>query len=83
MTTDRHIEQLRTEYKTLPPARLIREYESMEKFGLELPEPYPYKLTEDAHDAWRRNTLIAAGIGLVSFLIAIILAVIGRKERPV
>lgn len=80
MTTDQHIEELRTQYKTLPPARLIREYESMEKYGLELPEPFAYKITENAHDAWRRNTFVAVGISLAFFLIAILLGSTGRQK---
>lgn len=80
MTTDKHIEQLRTEYRSLPPAKLIREYEAMEKFGLDLPEPYPYKITENAKQAWGRNTLIAAAAGLGSMLLALILGASGRRK---
>jgi hypothetical protein len=81
MTTDQHIAALRTEYKTLDPARLIREYESMEEFGLELPEPFPYKIVENAKRAWGRNALIAMGVGLFSFMTSIILGSTGRRQR--
>lgn len=81
LTTDRHIEELRTALKTADPANLIREYEDMEKYGLELPEPYKYKIAENAKRAWGRNALVAAAIGLVALLIASILAMTGRNRR--
>jgi len=81
LTTEQHIAELRTEYKRLEPALLIREYEEMEKYGLDLPEPYNYKITENSKRAWGRNSLIAAGIGTAFFLAALLVGMTGRKKR--
>ena len=82
LTTERHIEELRTGLKSVEPAQLIREYEDMEKFGLDLPEPYTYQIAENSRLAWGRNAAVAASIGIVSVLIALMLAATGRKKRP-
>jgi hypothetical protein len=81
LTTEQHIEGLRTEFATMEPAGLIRAYEEMEEYGLELPEPYKYKLAENMKWAWGRNALIAGGIGLFSMLMALGLAA-SRPRHP-
>jgi hypothetical protein len=81
LTTEQHIAGLRDEFATMEPAGLIRVYEEMEEYGLELPEPYKYKIAENAKWAWGRNALIAAGIGLFSILMALILAAAGRPKQ--
>lgn len=80
LTTEEHIEGLRTEFATMEPAGLINAYEEMEQYGLELPEPYQYKLAENLKRAWGRNALIAGGIGLFSIVMALGLAA-NRPKR--
>ena len=81
ITTEQHVAELRTEYRTLDPARLIREYEAMEKYGLELPEPFKYKKIANNKWAWGRNALTAGGTGLLSLTMAILLGMSGRKPN--
>jgi len=81
VTTEQHIAELRTGYKMLDPALLIREYEEMEKYGLDLPKPYNYKIAENTKRAWGRNSLIAVSSGSVSLLAALLLGVTGRRKR--
>ncbi len=74
MTTEKHLAELQEAYEDLDAARLIREYEDMEQFGLTVNTPYNYKRERDIKDAWGRNTLVAAIIcaacGLAAFLLA-------------
>ncbi len=81
LTTEEHIAGMRDEYARMEPAGLIRDYEEMEEFGLELPEPYQYKIVENARSAWGRNTLIFGGVGLFSILMALVLAATSRGPQ--
>jgi hypothetical protein len=82
-TSAKHVEALRTEYMSLDPALLIGEYEEMEKYGLDLPEPYEYKTLENARHAWGRNTVIAAVVALLSILVTVALAATDRRKMKV
>ena len=81
LTTEEHIEGLRMEFAAMEPAGLIRAYEDMEEYGLELPEPYKYKVAENMKRAWGRNAWVAGGIGLFSILMALGLAA-SRPRQP-
>ena len=77
-TTETHIAMYRDEYKNLTAAELIREYEQMERDGLDLVRPYGYKRSEQMKRKWGQNASIAAGIGGVAMLGACLLAMSGR-----
>ncbi len=87
-TTDEHIAMYRVQYNNLSAAELIREYEQMDEYGLDLPGPYQYKTIELKKRKWGQNASIAAGIGGVAMLAACLLAVGGRsspreeREKP-
>ena len=46
-TTEEHIATYREEYRELSAAELIREYEQMDRYGIELVTPYKYKAIAD------------------------------------
>lgn len=81
-TTEKHISSYREQYKALTAAELIREYEQMEKYGLDLASPYKYKQEERTKRKWGLNASIAAGLGGLAILGAAVLAASGRQERP-
>lgn len=71
--TESHIAELQAAYKDLKPAELIREYEQMEEFGLDMPMPYKYHTAQMERAVWGRNSLIAGGVFLISLAAAVML----------
>lgn len=83
MTTEEHIARLRVGYQSIEPARLINEYQEMEKYGLDLPQPFAYQAIAEARRAWGRNGLIAGAIGLVGLVGAFLFGTAARQAaRP-
>ncbi len=80
-TTDEHISELREAYKSLTPAELIREYEQMEKYALDMTPPYRYQTVALEKQRWGRNAAIAGTIGGFAVIIAAGLAISGRRNR--
>jgi hypothetical protein len=80
-TTEQHIARYRAEYAKLTAAELIREYEDMEKYGLDLTVPYRYKQAELEKKEWGRNASIAAAVGGAAVLGAFLLVATGRRNR--
>ena len=81
LSTEEHIAALRDEYKTLQPAKLIREYESMEEFGLELPEPFRYKVIENSKRSWGQSASVAATAGVAALITSWLIGFSGRRAR--
>jgi len=79
-TTEEHIAMIREEYAEAPAAQLIREFEDMERYGLELATPYRYKVIENERNDWGQNASIAGAIGGVAVLGAVLMAGIGRRR---
>lgn len=69
LTTESHLELYQEEYQKLPAALMIREYESIEKFGLELPIATPYIKQAEQRRQW--------GTAAVGSAIAAALSIIG------
>jgi hypothetical protein len=70
ITTESHVADYEKEYKTVAPAVLIREYESMEKFGIEMAGPMKYIQLAAQRTQWGTSAATAAGVGLVSLAAA-------------
>ncbi len=81
--TESHIAEYRNAYDGLQAAELIREYEQMEEFGVEIVLPYPYKKLADTKASWGWTSVIAAGVSVTLILFAIIVAMAGRKRNAV
>lgn len=78
-----HITELREAYKTLTPAELIREYEQMEKYALDLVVPYPYRTVAVEKERWGWVASISGAIAGFAVICAIGLAASGRgNQRP-
>ncbi len=80
-TTTEHVNQLREAYQVAAPAELIREWESMEKYGVDIVSAYSYQNLANEKRIWGNNTVIAAAVGGLSILAAWGLARTGRRSR--
>jgi hypothetical protein len=80
-TTEQHLAKFEREYKKLKPAELIREYEQMERYGLDMPIPFNYKLIQVEKQAWGQNAAVAGAVAGVAMLIAFLLALLGGQKR--
>jgi hypothetical protein len=80
-TTEAHIAEVRKTYAEASAAQLIREYEEMEKVNLDLSGPYVYKKAEMTRKKWGQNASIAAAIGGLAILGAMVLAATGGRKR--
>jgi hypothetical protein len=80
-TTEEHIATITEQYGTLSAAELIREYEQMDRYGIELVTPYRYKQVQMKKDSWGWNASMAGAIGGLAFLGAFALAATGRRKR--
>ena len=80
-TTEEHITTLRQQYSELSAAELVREYEQMDEYGIELIAPYDYRKEQIKKDSWGRNASMAGTVGGLAILGAIALATTGRRNR--
>ncbi len=80
LTTPKHIVQYEKAYQELSPANLVREYEQMEKYALEMVPISKYTKIEQTKAAWARNTAVAGGVGLLSGIGAFLMIGRGRKR---
>ena len=80
-TAEQHIEQIREQYRGLTAAELIREYEQMDRYSIDIVTPYNYKKLQIEKDGWGRNASIAGGVAGLAFLGAIALTITGRRKR--
>jgi hypothetical protein len=74
MTTEQHLREVRETYADLDAARLIREYEDMEKYSLAIAVPYTYKTEQNIKNGWGRKAVIAAIVCLACGIAAVRLA---------
>lgn len=79
--TTEHIDQLREAYKVAAPAELIREWESMERYGVDIVSSYSYQRLADEKRTWGNNSVIAGAVGGLSILAAWGLTRAGRRSR--
>ncbi len=79
-TTESHLNEVRELYPTRNPAELLREYEEMEKMGLELPMPYRYKQQLNVKNEWGLNASVAAIISILALIGALFFASSNRKN---
>lgn len=77
-TTDEHVLIIRDELSKRTAAELIREYEDMERRGLDLGLPFKYKEIAMTKASWGQNAIISGSVGLVSLLVAVGM---GRSKR--
>ena len=77
-TTESHLADLKATYRMASAARLIREYEDITKYGVDIPQPYPYRSIELRKQAWGNKSVAFAGAGLLAAASSIL---VGRRRR--
>ena len=77
MTTQTHIQEVEKVFKQVPPAQLVREWQQMEKYGLDVATPYRYHKLAVEKASWARNGLICLAILMAAIAMA---TVIGLKD---
>ncbi len=80
--TQTHIEEMRQAYKVAASAQLVREWEEMEKYGVDIVSPYKYQRIANEKRRWGINTAVAGSLGGLFILAAGALARGGRKPEP-
>jgi hypothetical protein len=75
VNTETHIAQYAESYRQATPAELIRDFEAMEKRGLEMPIAYNYKQAETAKRRWGLNAALAGIVTAIGILAALAMAV--------
>lgn len=80
LTTQTHIAEYEKAYQGIEPAKLVREYEQMEKYPLDLVPMYTYKKTEQTKADWGRSAAIAGGVGLLAAIGAFLAGTANRKR---
>jgi hypothetical protein len=60
-----HLAEIQTEYRKVEPAAMIKEFEDMEKYSLDLVTPYKYQVTANEKSRWGWNAVAAAGLALL------------------
>jgi len=73
-TTEIHIAEIDSMYHQVSAAQLIREWQQMEKFGLDATAPYPYKKLAIEKSLWQRNGLISLAVLMVCVGAGVVLA---------
>lgn len=68
VTTESHIEQFRGAYQEVSSAQMIREWEDINKYGIDLPVPYQYRTMELDKQSWGRSALIFVGLGAAAVM---------------
>ncbi|KAA5542238.1 hypothetical protein FYK55_15665 [Roseiconus nitratireducens] len=62
--TETHMAEIAARYEKVDPSVLIREYEDMEEYSVDLVAPYNYKVVADEKRKWGWNAVIAGCVGL-------------------
>lgn len=78
MTTEKHLDLLRDQYAQASSAQLIREYEDITRFGVDIPNPLVYRTVELERDAWKHKTIAFALLSVTALVLAII---VGWQRR--
>ena len=81
VTTQTHLEEIEHVYKQVPAAQLVREWQQMEKYGLDVATPYAYKKMEIEKASWGRNTLICLAVFTVAGGLASVLGLKDSRRR--
>ena len=80
ITNDEFLARMEEDYKVADAAQLVREFEDMEKYSMDLIHPYQFQQQVDKKNRWGLNALIAAGIMLACGGGALTASIRGRNE---
>lgn len=72
VTTESYLAEMEAEYRRVDAAMMIREYENMEKYSLDLINPYKFHEAVLEKRRWGFNTMAAGSVALLCGLGAVI-----------
>jgi ribosomal protein S27E len=67
-TTGQHIAEIEAALMDASAAQLIVEYENLEKYGIDVDQPFGYQVIANTKAKWGYNALVAAAIGGVALI---------------
>jgi hypothetical protein len=82
-TTQTHINEVQRLYKEVPAAQLVREWQYMEKYDLDVATHYTYKKLEIEKAGWGRNSLICLAVFAVATGLSILIGMSESKRKVV
>jgi hypothetical protein len=80
-TTQSHIAEIEAMYPQASAAQLVREWQSMEKYSLEVTAPYNYKRTAIEKQSWLNRCLASLAVLAISMLSAITCGYLDSASR--
>jgi len=80
-TTETHVAEIERAYKQVPASQLVREWQQMEKFGLDSSTPYNYKRMAIEKARWGRNGLIGLCVFAMSVIVATMLGIRDSRQK--
>ncbi|MGB7327580.1 MAG: hypothetical protein WBD31_22070 [Rubripirellula sp.] len=81
INTESHIAEFEQAYQEIEAAQLIREYEQMEEFGVDVAMPYKYKTLANTKSDWGWSSAIAGAVAAIAIILATIFGIAGRKRN--
>ena len=81
LTTEGHIDEFRQAYKEVSSAQMIREWEEINRNGVDLPAMYQYRVMELDKQAWLTNAGLFSGAGLLAVIGAFFVGRSGRTSE--
>lgn len=82
MTTESHLALLEQRYGEVSSAQLIREFEDITQYGVDIPVPLQYRVIESSKQAWGQKTLGFLALALLSAILAVFVGRRSRAEGP-
>ncbi|MEM9588021.1 MAG: hypothetical protein AAGA03_12140 [Planctomycetota bacterium] len=80
-TPDSFIASLEETYNNASTAQMIREWEDMERFGVDLATPYSFYAEYQEKQQWRTKAMFAAGVGLFALIGCVGLGLAGSRKQ--
>ncbi len=80
-TTENHVEEIERMYKQVSAAQLVREWQQMEKYGLDVASPYGYKKLAIEKEGWGRKGLACLAVIVTSIGFATVLGLTEAKRK--
>lgn len=77
ITTQKHLDMLKEQYAIASSAQMIREFEDITEFGVDIQNPLYYRTLELKQEAWKFKTIAFAAFAAVTFVLAVFM---GRRR---
>lgn len=82
LTTEGHLAMFEEHYEHASSAQMIREFEDITHYGVDIPAPLEYRVIELRREAWGQKTMGFAAVAILAFLLALFIGRRGRSRSP-